>query len=175
MAFYTNPGWSNLTPPPVSEQNLNDMSNALEKALYSEDGKIKYNDGTVVEVGNMKITFGSYVGNGSSNTSFTIPENQDFFVMLSEINGLDGAMILSEIVSQNQRIFALYPNGFIVGAKDGIGFRTYTSYDLYFTDFRINETQISMSGGLLYNSGSRSATPQYNSSGVTYHYATIGV
>ena len=162
----------------MSEQNLNDMSNALEKALYGEDGKIKYNDGAVVEVGNMKIIFGSYVGNGSSNTSFTIPENQDFFVMLSRINGTYGAIIPSEIIYSNERIVSLYPNGFIVGAKTGIRFRIYTSDNasyVYFTDFQINGTQISMYGNRLTDNGSQSTTPQYNTNGITYHYATIGV
>ena len=77
----------------MSEQNLNDMSNALEKTAYVENGKLYDNNNNLVDVANTKIISRSYVGNGTSTLSIQIPENQYFFVMLSDRYGNLGIFV----------------------------------------------------------------------------------
>ena len=176
MAFYTNPGWSNLTPPPVSEQNLNDMSNALEKAAYVENGKLYDNDNNLVDVANAKITQGSYVGNGTNTITLQIPENQYFFVMLSNVDGNPGDFAVKEELNSNPAATQGFIEQINYASDDGPLYYIY--YDNYGNRFSyIQRKSNGQNGTLTFDIGTNStASPKkYNLSGVTYHYATIGV
>lgn len=166
MAFYTNPGWSNLTPPPVSEQNLNDMSNALEKAAYVENGKLYDNNNNLIDIGNAKITLGSYVGSGSTSTSINIGLNQKIFIMLSDPYGNSGNSTF--------------------GSDNGVPY--WTGFFIAQIAFSDATTSVSIPGRssgqrqtlrLNYSGSTMSMTIEestaYNNSGSTYHYVTIGV
>ena len=177
MAFYTNPGWSNLTPPPVSEQNLNDMSNALEKAAYIENGKLYDNNNNLADIGNAKITLGSYVGSGTEQFSIELPENSILFCMISNVSG-DKIEVSapSTRTGYNSGSYSVsYHQGFIInvhmlteGAGDLDVKKGSSLGHLYFTiNGNTLEILVSLSGG--------GFGPYYNYSGVTYHYVTIGV
>ena len=176
MAFYTNPGWSNLTPPPVSEQNLNDMSNALENAAYVENGKLYDNNNNLVDIANAKITLGSYVGNGTNQITIQIPENQCFFVMLSDVNGEPGNCINIEYTGHTYTPWAV--RGFVeqIGYASNQG-AVYYVYDNGTYMAYIQRYSNAQNGELVFDIGKSYTGIQsyYNISGKTYHYATIGV
>ena len=181
MAFYTNPGWSNLTPPPVSEQNLNDMSNALEKAAYIENGKLYDNDNHLVDIGNAKITLGSYVGTDVFQFTIQIPENQLFFIMLSGANGGLGDITdidtadFSVPVSWNG---IMYENGFVEQLYNTItpGIMKIGYYKATGNQYAgIQRTSNGQDGQLSFTIHSSSNRNIYNRPNETYHYATIGV
>ena len=171
MAFYTNPGWSNLTPPPVSEQNLNNMSNALEKTVYIENGKLYDNDNNLIDVGNAKITLGSYVGNGSSTINIQIPQNQLFFIMLSGAESEQGLSTFPVLHPEN----ITYEMGFVdqLYMCESVNILVYypNRYSL------LTRRGSAQDGNLTYESSSSgsSLAPIFNYTSVTYHYATIGV
>ena len=167
MAFYTNPGWSNLTPPPVSEQNLNDMSNALGKTAYVENGKLYDNDNNLIDIGNAKITLGSYVGSGTDNPSINIGPNQKIFIMLSDPNGLGGGN--STFNSDNG---VPYWTGFFIAQIAFSGATTFVSIQGQYSGQR-QTLRLEYSGSTMTMTIEESAT--YNISGRTYYYATIGV
>ena len=181
MAFYTNPGWSNLTPPPVSEQNLNDMSNALEKAVYVENGKLYDNNNNLVDTGNAKITLGSYVGSGTNRITIQIPENQLLFIMLSQTDHELGDFTRIVLGSDSVPLYyggIQYSYGFVEQLystiPQGIQKLGYfqSSNSRYAVITRISDGQ---DGQLSFSIGGNANTYIYNLSGVTYHYATIGV
>lgn len=166
MAFYTNPGWSNLTPPPVSEQNLNDMSNALEKAAYIENGKLYDNNNNLVDIGNAKITLGSYVGTASDSASINIGPNQKIFIMLSDPYGNSGN---STFNSDNG---VPYWTGFFIAQIAFSG----TTTSVYIPGRSSGQRQtlkLDYSGSTM--TMTIAEATMYNWSGKTYHYATIGV
>lgn len=153
----------------MSEQNLNDMSNALEKTAYVEDGKLYDNDNNLINIGNAKITLGSYVGNGSKNISFNVGPNQKIFMMLSDTagNNIPGGSVFG--IANN----VTYWGGFFIvqiaflGADARVPVSVTGQYGsgqqmLY---VRYNGSTITM----------QSSYRVYNESGRTYHYATIGV
>ena len=172
MAFYTNPGWSNLTPPPVSEQNLNDISNALEKAAYIENGKLYDNDNNLVDVGNVKIIFGSYVGNGSYTINIQIPQNQIFFIMLSSNDNEQGSSTIHG-VSDSQ---VYYRSGFVDQLYMSQPVRI-LSYVRSGRHYKLERDGSAQDGNLTYKAGLDGDLRQvlFNKASVTYHYATIGV
>lgn len=166
MAFYTNPGWSNLTPPPVSEQNLNDMSNALENAVYIENGKLYDNNNNLVDIGNAKITLGSYVGNGRDSVSLNIGQNQKIFIMLSDVGGNSGN---STFALDNN---VVYWTGFFIAqiAYSGVNISVYIM-GMYGNQHQT--LKLRYSGSTITMTIEEGAI--YNTNGRTYHYATIGV
>lgn len=168
MAFYTNPGWSNLTPPPVSEQNLNDMSNALENAAYVEDGKLYDNDNNLVDIGNAKITLGSYVGSGTNSASINIGPNQKIFIMMNGPSGYNNNSTFALDTVDNKFV---YWTGFFI-AQIALSGET-TVYITGQYSGRHQTLKLNYSGSTMTMTIEGSAA--YNSSGVTYHYATIGV
>lgn len=167
----------------MSEQNLNDMSNALEKTVYVENGKLYDNDNNLIDIGNAKITLGSYVGTGVYQFNIQIPENQCFFIMLSGING--GLGDITNIFETGWKVTAVDNNGFI--------------YSNGFVEQLYNTTSTGRSKlGSIGNNGASYAAIQrvsdgqngqlsftiakagngnniYNLPDKTYHYATIGV
>ena len=171
MAFYTNPGWSNLTPPPVSEQNLNDMSNALENAAYIENGKLYDNDNNLIDVGNAKITLGSYVGNGSYTINIQIPQNQLFFIMLSANRNEQGS---STIPVFNGTSIS-YENGFVDQLYMGQSLQIPVLYSG--RNYYLSRTEPTQDGNLTYRSmrSGGNQTVLFNNGSLTYHYVTIGV
>ena len=171
MAFYTNPGWSNLTPPPVSEQNLNDMSNALENAAYVEDGKLYDNNNNLVDIGNAKITLGSYVGNGSYTINIQIPKNQIFFIMLSA-NGDEEGLSTFPVFGGTS---VSYENGFVDQLYMGQSVQIPVLYSG--RNYHLERTTSAQDGNLTYTSmmSSGNRTVLFNNRYLTYHYATIGV
>ena len=166
MAFYTNPGWSNLPPPPVSEQNLNDMSNALEKTAYVENGKLYDNDNNLIDIGNAKITLGSYVGSGTNSASINIGPNQKIFIMLSDPNGYSGN---STFNSDNG---VPYWTGFFIAQIVFSGTTIFVSIQGRSSGKR-QTLRLDYSGSTMTMTIAESEA--YNRSGSTYHYATIGV
>lgn len=169
MAFYTNPGWSNLTPPPVSEQNLNDMSNALEKTAYVENGKLYDNNNNLIDIGNARITLGSYVGNGTNRISFNAGPNQKIFMMFSDTAGNN------------------IPGGSVFGTANNVTYwGSFFIVQIAFlgSDARVPVSVVGQHGSgyqtlyVRYNGSTirmESSYMVYNTSGRTYHYATIGV
>ena len=153
----------------MSEQNLNDMSNALEKTAYVENGKLYDNDNNLIDIGNAKITLGSYVGIGGGTISFNVGPNQKIFMMLSNINGTSGGdstlangsagvywngfFIVQISIPNNNASSSAYIPGTYVGQSEIIYIR-----------YNGSTITISLSNG-----------SSYNRSGGTYHYATIGV
>lgn len=157
----------------MSEQNLNDMSNALEKAAYIENGKLYDNDNNLIDVGNAKITLGSYVGNGSYTINIQIPQNQIFFIMLSANENEKG---LSTIPMFNGTYIS-YTNGFVdqlymSQSMQIIAGTSYSGVNVY-----LSRSGSAQDGNLTYYSMRSGGTQLvlFNKASVTYHYATIGV
>lgn len=153
----------------MSEQNLNDMSNALEKTAYVENGKLYDNDNNLIDIGNAKITLGSYVGNGSNRISFNAGPNQKIFMMLSDPAG--NAIPGGSVFGTGNNI--TYWGGFFIVQIAFLGSdarvpvnvsgRYINTYQTLYV--RYNGSTITM----------QSDYEVYNISGRTYHYATIGV
>ena len=155
----------------MSEQNLNDMSNALENAVYIENGKLYDNDNNLIDAGNAKITLGSYVGNGSSTINIQIPQNQIFFIMLSGVESEQGKSTFPSLTTAN----ITYEKGFV----DQLYMCESVDIVVYYPNrySLLKRSGSAQDGNLTYESSSSggSLAPLFNYTSVTYHYATIGV
>lgn len=153
----------------MSEQNLNDMSNALEKTAYVENGKLYDNNNNLIDIGNARITLGSYVGNGTNRISFNAGPNQKIFMMLSDTAGNN------------------IPGGSVFGTANNVTYwGSFFIVQIAFlgSDARVPVSVIGQDGSgyqrlyIRYNGSTirmESSYMVYNTSGRTYHYATIGV
>lgn len=160
----------------MSEQNLNDMSNALENAVYIENGKLYDNDNNLIDVANTKIIPGSYVGNGTSTISIQIPENQYFFVMLSDGDGNPGNFVAIGELDSHVAATRGFTEQINYASNDGVLYYTYyNSYNQTYSYIQRNSN--GQNGTLTFEIGSNytSSPKKYNLSGRTYHYVTIGV
>ena len=155
----------------MSEQNLNDMSNALENAAYVEDGKLYDNNNNLVDIGNAKITLGSYVGNGSYTINIQIPQNQIFFIMLSANRDEQGSSTFPVFSGTS----ISYEDGFIDQLYMGQSVQIPVYYSSRY--YHLERTKSAQDGNLTYTSmmSSGNRTVLFNNNSVTYHYATIGV
>ena len=155
----------------MSEQNLNDMSNALEKTAYIENGKLYDNDNNLIDVGNAKITLGSYVGNGSYTINIQIPKNQIFFIMLSANRDEKGLSTFPVFGGTS----ISYENGFIDQLYMGQVVQIPVLYSG--RNYHLSRTEPTQDGNLTYRSmrSGGNQTVLFNNPSVTYHYATIGV
>lgn len=77
---YTNPGWGNNAPPPLGQDNLNDISEALEALNIPSDIRSQIGMSStdtiadvLVQLSSKKpenIIFGSYAGNGNFTSAY---------------------------------------------------------------------------------------------------------
>ena len=152
------------------------MSNALEKTAYVENGKLYDNNNNLVDIGNAKITLGSYVGNGTTTITIQVPENQLFFMMLSDPFGKPGDCTNIVYTGRSPAPYAAYgfPNQIGYASEEGCTYYTYGDTSRFVS---IQRTSNAQNGELIFNVGRNpiSYRTYYNLSGVTYHYATIGV
>lgn len=122
------------------------MSNALEKTAYVENGKLYDNNNNLIDIGNAKITLGSYVGNGSYTINIQIPQNQIFFIMLSANRNELGLSTFHTFSSSS----ISYENGFIDQLYMGQSVQIPVLYSG--RNYHLSRTEPTQDGNLTYKS-----------------------
>ena len=170
----------------MGQDNLNDISEALEALNIPSDVRSQIGMSStdtiadvLIQLNSKKpenIIFGSYVGNGTNQITIQIPENQCFFVMLSDVNGEPGNCINIEYTGHTYTPWAV--RGFVeqIGYASNQG-AVYYVYDNGTYMAYIQRYSNAQNGELVFDIGKSYTGIQsyYNISGKTYHYATIGV
>lgn len=114
---YTNPGWSNTTPPPLNSKNLNDISNALAALSISSYGKnildnaCFYSGGTkiIFPINQRGNTLYSNFG-GVANQAFDrwMVDGNNITITLGGIKMLNNSILIQRIEEENWQLLSNY-------------------------------------------------------------------
>ena len=126
---YTNPGWGNNAPPPLGQDNLNDISEALEALNIPSDIRSQIGMSSTDTIADVfvrlsskkpeNIIFGSYVGNGNYSSAHpnTLTVNKPYA----------DSKIACVIIQPQNRTSTEPKATFAIALNSGIG------YSYYFT------------------------------------------